>query len=684
VGAGAGRPGGPAPVGPGRPGERRPHDRAEPFGPRGDQPRGLGRPGGQYPGHRPPHRPVPAGRVRGKGRANYRRAKLARREEMARSALGAITNELTLDQSVVVGELAKMMKTSPVELIGKLVSMGTMASLNQRIDLETATIIAGEYGYKVISALEQEEELHQADDAPESLKIRPPVVTIMGHVDHGKTTLLDAIRDAKVAAGESGGITQHIGAYQVELPKGQTITFLDTPGHEAFTAMRAHGAQVTDLAVLVVAADDGVMPQTEEAINHAKAAGVPILVVINKIDKSGASPDRVKQQLSGHGLLAEEWGGKTVFVPVSAKERRGISELLEMIVLQSEMMELKANPDKDARGTVLEARVDRGKGPVATVLINEGTLHVGDVFVAGTTMGKVRALENYRGDRIEEALPGMPVEVMGIEDVPAVAETFSAMSDEAQARDLVTRRQERKRAQIGVAIKKRATLDDLYQSVKEGKLKELKIILRADVQGSAIALAEQLEKVSNEEVRVVVIHSGVGAITETDVMFAAASDAIIVGFHVRPSPPVSKLATQEGVDMRLYSVIYQAVDEVKTALVGMLEPKFQEVVLGQAEVRKTFSLPRGGRVAGCYVTEGKVVRNGQARVIRDGVEVYTGRVGSLRRFADDAREVAAGFECGLGLENFIDVKEKDVIEVFELQEIKPVVPQSTAAARATP
>jgi len=577
---------------------------------------------------------------------------------------------LKLDQSVVVADLAKMLKVGPVELISKLVSLGTMASLNQRIDFETATIVAAEYGYKVEPASADEEELVQTADTPESLKRRPPVVTIMGHVDHGKTTLLDAIRHTRVAAGEAGGITQHIGAYQVTLPSGQEITFLDTPGHEAFTAMRAHGAQVTDMAILVVAADDGMMPQTEEAVHHAQAAGVPILVAINKIDKAGANPEKIKQQLTAHGLVAEEWGGKTVFCLVSAKECTGVDELLEMIVLQAELMDLKANPDKAGRATVLEARVDKGKGPVATILIHEGTLKIGDVFVAGTTMGKIRALEDYRGERIKQALPGMPVEVMGFEDVPGIADQFSVVQDEAQARSIVAKRDTRNKLQIGIEQKKRPTLEDLYQSVKEGKLKELKIILRTDVQGSAIALKEQLEKLSNEEVKVVVIHAGVGTITETDVMFAAASDAIVLGFHVRPAPAVTRLAAQEGVDIRLYSIIYEAVDQVKTALKGMLAPKYQETVLGQVEIRKVFTIPKVGKVAGCYVTDGKVIRNSQVRVIRDGVEIHTGKLASLKRFADDAKEVGSGLECGLSLENFMDVKEKDVIEVFDRQEVK--------------
>ncbi|MBI4862659.1 MAG: translation initiation factor IF-2 [Candidatus Riflebacteria bacterium] len=659
------------PVGPGRPGVPGQGPATGPYGARTG--RGPVGPGGdtRWQGQRQGPRMPPERSMGGRGRSSYKRAKAARREEMRAAAASPREDQvLKLDQSVVVGELAKMLKVGPGELISKLLSLGTMASLNQRIDIETATIVAAEFGYKVESVSSEESELIQQEDSPESLKPRPPVVTIMGHVDHGKTTLLDAIRNSDVAGGEAGGITQHIGAYQVILGSGQTITFLDTPGHEAFTAMRAHGAQVTDLAVLVVAADDGVMPQTEEAVHHAQAANVPILVAINKVDKVGANPEKVKQQLTSHGLVAEAWGGKTVYVPVSAKERKGISDLLEMITLQAEMMDLRANPAKAARGTTLEARVDRGKGPVATVLIHEGTLKVGDVFVAGQTMGKVRALEDYRGERIKEALPGTPVEVMGFEAVPEVADTFSVVDDEAMARSVVSKREARHKSQIGAPAKKRATLEDLYQSVKEGKLKELKIVLRADVQGSAIAVKEQLEKLSNEEVRISVIHSGVGAITETDVMFAAASDAIILGFHVRPSPAVSKLAVQEGVEMRLYSIIYEAVDEMKSALKGMLEPKYREVVLGQAEIRKVFSIPKVGKVAGCYVTDGKVARHGQVRVIRDGVEVFTGKLASLRRFSDDAKEVAAGLECGMAVENFLDVKEKDIIEVFELQEVK--------------
>ncbi|MBI2945783.1 MAG: translation initiation factor IF-2, partial [Candidatus Wallbacteria bacterium] len=577
--------------------------------------------------------------------------------------------QVRLSESIVVSELANVLGKTPIEVVTKLISLGTMASINQRIDFEVSSIVCQEFGCKAVLA-EEDQAAQEAEKPSDPTKqvARPPVVTVMGHVDHGKTSLLDAIRESKVAEGEHGGITQHIGAYQVKLAGGQIITFLDTPGHEAFTAMRAHGAKVTDCAVLVVAADDGVMPQTEEAINHAQAAGVPIIVAINKIDKPGANPDRVKQQLSKLGLQPEEWGGKTICVGVSATKRLNLQQLLEMIVLQSEILELKADPTMPARGVIIDSRLDKGRGPVATVLIQDGTLKGSDIFVAGTAYGRVRALLDDMGRKVKDAGPGTPVNVMGFDSVAEVATTFSVVDSEATARDLVAKRLARRKIQR-TAQAQHVSLEDLFAKVKEGAIRELKVIIKADTHGSVTALSDALGKVTNEEVMVQVIHGGVGAITETDVMFAAASDAIIVGFHVRPTPQVQKLAGQEKVDIRLYSIIYEAVEEVEAAIKGMLAPKFQEVVFGHAEVRQAFSVPKIGRIAGSYVLDGKIIRNGDARVIRDGVEVYSGKIASLRRFKEDAREVLSGFECGIGLERFSDIKEKDIIEVFKRQEV---------------
>ncbi len=578
---------------------------------------------------------------------------------------------LELEETIVVSDLANLLSVTPVELVTKMIGLGTMASINQRIDFEVAQIVTEEYGIKAVLSDEdvQVQETNEPVD-PAKLKPRAPVVTVMGHVDHGKTTLLDAIRKTKVVDGEHGGITQHIGAYQVKLPTGQLITFLDTPGHEAFTAMRAHGAKVTDIAILVVAADDGVMPQTEEAVHHAQAANVPIIVAVNKIDKPDADPDKVKQELTKLNLVPEEWGGKTICVPVSATTGDNLQQLLEMIVLQAEMLELKADPDRRAKGVILESQLDKGRGHVATVLVEEGTLKVGDPFSAGTAYGKVRALMNDEGKKIKEAGPGMPVNVMGFNSGPEASTSFTVYESEAQAREIAERRERRHRVQKGTtSAPEHLSLDDLFAKIEEGSLKELKIVIKADTNGSVTALSDALVKITNEEVKVSVIHGAVGAITESDVMLAAASDAVIVGFHVRPGGAVRKLAEKEKVDIRLYSIIYEAVEEVEMAMKGMLAPTFQEVVYGHAEVRQPFSVPKIGRVAGSYVTDGKIVRNSEARLIRDGVEVYTGKIASLRRFKDDAKEVATGFECGIGLHNFQDVKEKDVIEVFRKEEI---------------
>ncbi|MGZ4165060.1 MAG: translation initiation factor IF-2, partial [Tumebacillaceae bacterium] len=508
------------------------------------------------------------------------------------------------------------------------------------------------------------------EDNPADLRDRPPVVTIMGHVDHGKTTLLDAIRSTNVTANEAGGITQHIGAYQVEI-RGKKITFLDTPGHAAFTSMRARGAQVTDITILVVAADDGVMPQTVEAINHAKAANVPIIVAVNKIDKEGANIDRLKQELTEYGLVAEEWGGDTIFVPISALKRQGLEDILEMILLVAEMGDLKANPTARPRGTVIEAELDKGRGPVATVLLQNGTLRVGDIVVAGTTYGKVRAMVNDRGRRIKEALPAMPVEILGLSEVPSAGDTFVVYDDERKASKLIDKRVAKQR-QEAVGAQSRVTLDDLFSKIKEGDIKELNVILKADVQGSVEALRGSLEKIEVEGVRVKVVHQGVGAINESDIILATASNAIVIGFNVRPQPNAEKMAESEKVDVRLYRVIYNAIEEVESALKGMLDPEFKEVILGRAEVRQTFKVSKVGTIAGCMVTEGKLLRNAEARVIRDGIVVYEGKFDALKRFKDDAREVATGYECGVTLEKFNDVREGDIVECFQMEQVKVV------------
>jgi translation initiation factor IF-2 len=546
-----------------------------------------------------------------------------------------------------------------------------MATINQEIDVDTITLVSEEFGVTV----EYKEEVDQAlfeeieeTDAPEDLKERPPVVTIMGHVDHGKTTLLDTIRQSKVAASEAGGITQHIGAYQVE-SGGKKITFLDTPGHAAFTTMRARGAQVTDITVLVVAADDGVMPQTIEAINHAKAADVPIIVAVNKIDKPEANPDRVKQQLTEHGLVPEEWGGDTIFVPVSALKGEGIDDLLEMILLVAEVQELKANPNKRARGVVIEAELDKNRGPVATILVQNGSLRVGDALVAGNYFGKVRAMINDRGRRVKEATPSTPVEILGLSDVPNAGDPFMVFQDEKQARSIADVRAERQR-QKELKGQTRITLDDLYKQIQEGDVKELNIIIKADVQGSAEALRGGLEKIDVEGVKVNIIHSGVGAITESDIILASASNAIVIGFNVRPEPNARTMAEQEKVDLRLHRVIYDVIEEIESAMKGMLDPEYEEKVVGTAEVRQTFKVSKVGTIAGCYVTNGKVVRDGKARLIRDGVVIHEGEVDTLRRFKDDVREVAQGYECGMTLQNFNDIKEGDIIEVYVVEEVE--------------
>ncbi|MDK2784263.1 MAG: translation initiation factor [Bacillota bacterium] len=577
--------------------------------------------------------------------------------------------EIELPERLTVQELAARLGRPGSQVVKLLFAQGIMAGLNQTIEFDVAAQVAGSMGFTVKRAPEPEPETPPAEeeDRPEDLRERPPVVTVMGHVDHGKTSLLDAIRNTRVTAQEAGGITQHIGASVVE-HNGRKIVFLDTPGHEAFTAMRARGAQVTDIAVLVVAADDGVMPQTVEAINHAKAAGVPIIVAINKIDKPGARPDLVKQQLTEYGLVAEEWGGDTICLPVSAVRKEGIEDLLEMILLVADMQELKANPNRPAVGTIIEAQLDRGRGPVATVLVQKGTLRVGDAVVAGTAAGRVRAMINDKGQRVSTAGPSEPVSVLGFSEVPQAGDLLKVVRDEKTARALADQAKERLREKE-LKLSPRLTLDELYQRIQEGKVKELNLVVKADVQGSVEAVSQALEKLSNPEVKVKVIHGGVGAITETDVMLAAASSAIIIGFNVRPEGKAAQAAEEEKVDVRLYRVIYDAIDDVKAAMQGLLAPKLREVSLGRAEVRAIFHVPKAGTVAGCYVQEGKFTRDAAVRLIRDGVVIYEGKVASLRRFKDDVREVAAGYECGITLANFQDIKEGDVLEAFRMEEV---------------
>lgn len=549
--------------------------------------------------------------------------------------------------------------------------LGVMASINEVVDFDTAALVAEELGAKVEKEVHVtiEERLIETDEDPEeSLQERCPVVVVMGHVDHGKTSILDRIRNAHVTDTEAGGITQHIGAYQVEY-QGKKITFLDTPGHEAFTAMRARGANVTDIAILVVAADDGIMPQTIESINHAKAAGVSIIVAINKMDKEGADPDRVKQQLTEQSLVVEEWGGDVIAVPVSAKTGMGIDELLENILLVAEVKELKANPDRLARGTVVEARLDKGKGPVATLLVQNGTLKSGDVIIAGTSVGRIRTMTNDKGRSIKEAGPSTPVEITGLGEVPSAGDVFNAVADEKLARELVEQRKHEAKEELFQHHQK-VTLDNLFSQIAEGEMKELPIIVKADVQGSVEAVKQSLEKLSNDEVRVKVIHGGVGAVSESDVMLANASNAIIVGFNVRPDPVAKQNAEQSGVDIRLYRIIYDAIEEITDAMKGMLAPKYREVETARIEVRQVYKISNVGTVAGSYVLDGKVGRNNEIRVVRDGIVIAEDKMSSLKRFKDDAKEVAAGFECGITLEKFTDIKEGDIFEAFYMEEYR--------------
>jgi len=576
---------------------------------------------------------------------------------------------IKIGEVIGVGELAKRLNVKATDLIKKLLELGMMVSINQTLDGETAAIVAHEYGYEPeIVPIYQIEILEEKEDVSKRIP-RPPVVTIMGHVDHGKTSLLDAIRQTNVTGSEAGGITQHIGAYVVTLSKG-TVVFLDTPGHEAFTAMRARGAKVTDIVVLVIAADEGVMPQTVEAIDHARAAGVPIVVSINKIDKPEARSEQVKRQLGELGLIPEEWGGKTIFVEVSAKKKIGLENLLEMILLEAEMLELKANPEMNAKGTVIESRLDRGFGPVATVLVQNGTLRIGDAFVSGTHYGRVRALIDDRGRRLREAGPSTPVEVLGFSGVPQAGDIFQIVTDERKAREISIIRMEMRKAEEAKKIR-RITLSDLHQKVQEGKLKELKLVLKVDVHGSAEALSKSLTEMSNENVKINIIHKAVGNITESDLMLAAASEAIVIGFNVRPETKVLEIARQEQVDIHIYNVIYDMIDDVRKAMEGLLEPQYREVLLGKIEVREIFNIPRVGMVAGCYVTDGKVVFGSGARLIREGSIIYTGKIASLRRFKEDVKEVNTGYECGLTLENFQEIQKGDLLEVFIKEAITP-------------
>ena len=579
---------------------------------------------------------------------------------------------IRISEVVTVGDLAHQLGVKASEVIKKLIGLGVMATINQVLDAETATLVAADFDYTVENvAFDVESVLevgHPEQESDEKLALRPPVVTIMGHVDHGKTSLLDVIRQTHVTDQEQGGITQHIGAYSVQVD-GRSVTFLDTPGHEAFTAMRARGAKVTDLVTLVVAADDGVMPQTVEAINHARAAGVPVIVAVNKIDKPDADLERVKRELMNYGLVSEELGGDTIFAPVSAKTGEGIPHLLEMILLQADVMELRAHPDTLARGAIIEAKLDRGRGPVATILVQEGVLKVGDPFVCGAQYGRVRAMIDSWGNKVDKASPSMPVEILGLTGVPEAGESFVVLNDEAKARQVAEHRRAKRRETELTKSSGRTTLEDFYQQVQAGEVKELRVIVKADVQGSVEAVSEALSRLSTKEVKLTVLHAAVGGISESDVLLAAASRGIIIGFTVRPESKAMQLAEREGIEIRLYNVIYEVIEDIRAALEGLLEPTYREKPLGRAEVRQVFTISRIGLVAGCMVSEGRLVRGAQARLLRDRAVVYQGRIASLRRFKDDVREVAFGAECGVNLENFQDVHVGDVIEAYELEQV---------------
>ena len=596
-------------------------------------------------------------------------------EKLRRLELERARNQqlkVLIPEAITVGELATRLKATATDVIKKLMGLGVMASINQEIDFDTASLVAEELGAKVekeVIVTIEERLIDDTDDDDTNLEPRCPVVVVMGHVDHGKTSILDRIRNAHVAAGEAGGITQHIGAYQVNI-NGQDITFLDTPGHEAFTSMRARGANITDIAILVVAADDGIMPQTVESINHAKAAGVSIIVAINKMDKEGANPDRIKEELTKYDLVCEDWGGDVICVPVSAKTGEGIDELLENVLLVAEVKELKANPDRLAKGTVIEARLDKGRGPIATLLVQNGTLRQGDVLIAGTAVGRVRVMTNDKGKKVKSAGPSVPVEITGLAEVPSAGDTFNAVEDERLARELVDQRKHEQKQEQFNSYRK-VTLDNLFSQIAEGEIKELPIIVKADVQGSVEAVKQSLEKLSNNEVRVRVIHGAVGAVKESDVMLANASNAIIVGFNVRPDPVAAENAARDGVDIRLYRIIYDAIEEITTAMKGMLAPKFREIAMGRIEVRQVYKISSVGLVAGSYVLSGKVTRACQIRVVRDGIVIAEDKMSSLKRFKDDVKEVAEGYECGITLEKFNDIKEGDIFEAFIIEEYRP-------------
>ena len=606
---------------------------------------------------------------KGKGNEDKRQENFAGRQQ---TQIVETPDKITFSGSLTVGDLAKKLSKEPSEIIKKLFMLGIMATINQDLDKDTIELIANDYGIEVeeeviVSETEFETFIDEQDDE-ENLKERPAVVTIMGHVDHGKTTLLDSIRNSKVTAGEAGGITQHIGAYQVEV-NDKKITFLDTPGHAAFTTMRARGAQVTDITILVVAADDGVMPQTVEAINHAKAAGVPIIVAVNKMDKPAANPDRVMQELTEYELVPEAWGGDTIFVPISAIQGEGIDNLLEMILLVSEVEEYKANPNRYATGTVIEAQLDKGKGTIATLLVQNGTLRVGDPIVVGTTFGRVRAMVSDIGRRVKVAGPSTPVEITGLNEVPQAGDRFMAFADEKKARQIgESRAQEALVAQRGE--KSKLSLEDLFQQIQEGDVKEINLIVKADVQGSVEAMAASLRKIDVEGVKVKIIHTGVGAITESDIILASASNAIVIGFNVRPDVNAKRTAELENVDIRLHRIIYKVIEEIEAAMQGMLDPEFEEKVIGQAEVRQTFKVTKVGTIAGCYVTDGKITRDSGVRIIRDGVVIYEGQLDTLKRFKDDVKEVAQNYECGITIEKYNDLKEGDIIEAYIMEEVK--------------
>ncbi len=618
------------------------------------------------------------GSAKQKIKTGNKKSKLVKEKPEAKEAAKPVKKEkkevleVLVPDAITVGELAERMKKPTTEVIKKLMMLGIMASVNETLDFDTASLIVEDFGGIVeheIILTEEDKLFNDVEDSPESLIPRSPVVVVMGHVDHGKTSLLDTIRNTNVTDGEFGGITQHIGAYRVRV-NDKKITFLDTPGHEAFTAMRARGALVTDIAILVVAADDGIMPQTIEAINHAKAANVSIIVAINKIDKEGANPDRVRQELTEHGLVPEEWGGDTICVEVSAKMKMNIDSLLEMVLLVAEMKELKANPNRLAKGTVIEAQLDKGRGPVATLLVQNGTLKTGDIVVAGTAVGRVRAMNDDKGKAIKKAGPSIPVEILGLSEVPDGGDVFYAVEDERKAREVVEARKF-KAKQEAQKQSQALSLDNLFEQIEAGKTKDLNIIVKADVQGSVEAVRQSLERITNEEVRVNVIHGAVGAVNESDVMLASASNAIIVGFNVRPTPGATVAADGSEVDIRLYRVIYDAIEDIEAAMKGMLAPKFQEQITGHIEIRTTFKVSGVGTIGGAYVTDGKVHRNSLVRVVRDGIVIHEGELGSLKRFKDDVKEVASGYECGVSIEKFNDIKEGDVIEAYVMEQIQP-------------